>query len=188
MTEDLFFSFSDEDNDGILDSWELLFGLSPSDSSDALLDLDNDGFSNLQEFLSLGEPVNNALLPAISDISVTIEHKPRNYSDNVYINAILFLESGAALKNIVLLTIDSEEPFLFLDAQLQSSPAVQNWCTILNNGLQMQCLIENIRPKNDLNLELKLSAEQSYFDEISGMIKAQISYTENYVDDSNTTR
>ena len=35
------------------DEWELRFDLDPNDPSDAAGDLDNDGITNLQEFLNL---------------------------------------------------------------------------------------------------------------------------------------
>ena len=41
---------SDDDNDGMLDSFELANGLNPLDASDAALDADGDSFTNLQEF------------------------------------------------------------------------------------------------------------------------------------------
>lgn len=40
----------DKDQDGILDEWELEFGLDPNDPSDAALDGDSDGLTNLEEF------------------------------------------------------------------------------------------------------------------------------------------
>jgi hypothetical protein len=40
----------DLDNDGLPDRWELLYGLNPSDPSDAGLDPDVDGLSNKEEF------------------------------------------------------------------------------------------------------------------------------------------
>lgn len=42
---------TDADKDGIRDDWERKFGLNPRDPSDAGLDPDQDGFSNLEEFL-----------------------------------------------------------------------------------------------------------------------------------------
>ena len=41
----------DDDNDGMLDDFEILYGLDPFDPSDASQDLDGDGFTNLEEFL-----------------------------------------------------------------------------------------------------------------------------------------
>lgn len=39
----------DKDGDGMLDEWEVMYGLDPSDPSDAHLDPDDDGLDNLQE-------------------------------------------------------------------------------------------------------------------------------------------
>lgn len=41
---------SDEDQDGINDDWERKYGLNPRDKADALLDPDQDGFINMEEF------------------------------------------------------------------------------------------------------------------------------------------
>lgn len=46
---------TDSDNDGMPDSWELQYGLNPT-LNDAQDDLDNDGFSNLDEFLQETDP------------------------------------------------------------------------------------------------------------------------------------
>lgn len=47
---------NDSDNDGMRDGWELLYNLNPNNPSDANLDLDGDGFTNVEEFVQLGEP------------------------------------------------------------------------------------------------------------------------------------
>ena len=46
----------DLDNDGISDSWERRFGLNPQTAADATLDSDNDGATNLAEFLAGTDP------------------------------------------------------------------------------------------------------------------------------------
>ncbi|MEA3559747.1 MAG: PKD domain-containing protein, partial [Candidatus Thermoplasmatota archaeon] len=51
----------DQDKDGIDDDWELRFGFDPNDPLDAVLDADNDGMTNLEEFqyfISTGEYLN----------------------------------------------------------------------------------------------------------------------------------
>ena len=40
----------DRDNDGLPDVWEIKYGLNPLQASDALLDTDNDGFTNIEEY------------------------------------------------------------------------------------------------------------------------------------------
>ena len=47
----------DADGDGMPDAWEATFGLDPDDPSDAALDADADGLSNLQEYLAGTYPV-----------------------------------------------------------------------------------------------------------------------------------
>ncbi|MET1253961.1 Calx-beta domain-containing protein [Aliikangiella maris] len=49
----------DSDGDGMTDSWEVEYQLNAQDASDAALDNDNDGLSNLQEFTAGTDP-NNA--------------------------------------------------------------------------------------------------------------------------------
>ncbi len=46
----------DSDCDGMPDEWERKYGFNPQDPSDAALDSDEDGFTNLQEFLDGTDP------------------------------------------------------------------------------------------------------------------------------------
>ncbi len=58
----------DADNDGMSDDWENFYGLDASDPSDAQLDLDNDNFTNLQEYGANTDPTqNNSALPPSTD-------------------------------------------------------------------------------------------------------------------------
>lgn len=54
----------DSDGDGIPDWWETKYGLNPLDLADAQNDLDDDGFSNLEEFLAGSDPKDPADAPA----------------------------------------------------------------------------------------------------------------------------
>lgn len=53
----------DTDGDGIPDKVELAWGLNPQDPTDAAGDLDNDGFTNLEEYLSKTDPKNPESYP-----------------------------------------------------------------------------------------------------------------------------
>jgi pectate lyase len=46
----------DSDHDGMPDAWEKKFGLNPNDASDAALDKDNDGYTNIEEYLNGTDP------------------------------------------------------------------------------------------------------------------------------------
>lgn len=46
----------DSDGDGIPDQWETANGLNPYDPADAALDFDEDGFTNLEEYLAKTDP------------------------------------------------------------------------------------------------------------------------------------
>ncbi|MCH2170734.1 hypothetical protein MK489_08105 [Myxococcota bacterium] len=46
----------DDDEDGMLDEWELAHGFDPLDPSDAGADADDDGWTNFDEFVSQGNP------------------------------------------------------------------------------------------------------------------------------------
>ena len=50
----------DDDNDGMPDEWELLYGFDPLDASDAALDADSDGQSNLNEYTANSDPLQAA--------------------------------------------------------------------------------------------------------------------------------
>ncbi|HMB89847.1 MAG TPA: chitobiase/beta-hexosaminidase C-terminal domain-containing protein, partial [Rhodothermales bacterium] len=47
----------DDDRDGMSDAWETQYGLDPTDGSDQAGDLDDDGYTNLEEFLNDTDPV-----------------------------------------------------------------------------------------------------------------------------------
>jgi len=47
---------ADRDHDGMPDSWEIQYGMDPSDRSDGALDYDHDGYTNVEEFLNSTDP------------------------------------------------------------------------------------------------------------------------------------
>ena len=48
---------ADSDSDGMSDEFELFYGLNPTNSADALVDLDGDGVTNLQESAMMTDPM-----------------------------------------------------------------------------------------------------------------------------------
>jgi hypothetical protein len=50
----------DADQDGLPDSWEVQYGFSTNDASDAVLDFDGDGMNNLGEYIARTNPTNAA--------------------------------------------------------------------------------------------------------------------------------
>jgi hypothetical protein len=57
---------TDSDGDGIPDSWESAYGLSPANASDRDLDADLDGVSNWQEYIAGTDPTNAASFLKVS--------------------------------------------------------------------------------------------------------------------------
>ena len=53
----------DTDNDGLPDDWEILYGLNLEDPSDARMDSDKDGYSNLDEFIGGADPLDPNSFP-----------------------------------------------------------------------------------------------------------------------------
>lgn len=48
--------YKDSDNDGMPDAWELKYGLNPKDPSDAVLDMNDDGYTNIEKFINGIDP------------------------------------------------------------------------------------------------------------------------------------
>ena len=61
----------DGDSDGMPSDWEILHGLQPNDPSDAALDTDGDGFTNLQEYWAGTDPRNAASLLKFDSVTQT---------------------------------------------------------------------------------------------------------------------
>ncbi len=57
----------DADGDGLPDEWERRYGLNPDDPSDANADADNDGFTNMEEYLAKTDPKDSKSHPDYLD-------------------------------------------------------------------------------------------------------------------------
>lgn len=64
---------ADSDNDGMPDNWEIQQGLNPNDALDGVQDADNDGYTNVEEYL-------NALVPTDGVIDTTPPEAPTSLS------------------------------------------------------------------------------------------------------------
>lgn len=61
-------SKEDEDGDGLPDVWETFYGLDPKSGSDAHLDSDSDGYTNLEEYNGGSNPLDGASVPSGSGV------------------------------------------------------------------------------------------------------------------------
>jgi hypothetical protein len=79
----------DDDNDDMPDTWEIQYGLDPLDETDASGDLDEDGVSNLDEYLAGTDPTNEEPYAPVlsspdngqSNESLTPELQTEDFSD-----------------------------------------------------------------------------------------------------------
>ena len=75
----------DQDMDGMENDWEVLYDLNPRDSSDAFKDKDQDGITNLQEFLDDTRPD----IP--KEVVIPIEEDEEKENEDLWILFMVFL-------------------------------------------------------------------------------------------------
>ena len=63
---------ADDDNDGMPNAWEDLYGLDPYNPADALTSADNDNYDNLCEYFHMTSPVDEQDKPEGSDYNITL--------------------------------------------------------------------------------------------------------------------
>lgn len=64
--------YADSDHDGMPDKWEIMYCLNPKDPGDGNKDADNDGYTNIEEFLNGTNP-NPECNPDISSKNTKIK-------------------------------------------------------------------------------------------------------------------
>jgi hypothetical protein len=83
ITAQMITDWGDDDKDGMLNGYELAMGFSPANPADASADSDMDGFTNLEEFLNLGSPKNNAVRPLMTDLTLVVLNQRFRYEENM---------------------------------------------------------------------------------------------------------
>jgi len=166
MSEGLLFSFADNDNDGIQDSWEMLFGLDPSNKDDAFLDDDSDGFNNQIEFLYRGIPNNSGSYPEVADISAVIMHKSKSYSEDIPISLYIRNVSKTSPAINVTATLKTSAPLQFIDNN-------EN-CKVSKDRLLMVCSYPSIGKRDELLLDYFLTADINIVDEITSQVTVEL--------------
>jgi hypothetical protein len=93
---------ADTDGDGIADSWELKYGLDPNNPRDALLDFDNDGLTNLQEFIFGTDPrKTDTDGDGFSDFEeITFGKDPKSTQNNFFADVSVNSPSFNSIKNL----------------------------------------------------------------------------------------
>lgn len=71
------YDLGDNDQDGLLNAWERIYGLDPNNIADAAQDQDGDGFSNLLEARYATSPVSATEFPATRDLRVNLQGSPK---------------------------------------------------------------------------------------------------------------
>ncbi len=102
--------YNDSDNDNIPDEWELEHGLDPFDPDDAQEDLDNDTYTNLQEYLGIdGEAGGNDSSDPNDPLDIPIKEqipedgRPKTDGDNAWVAG--YMAAVAVIMIILILLI-----------------------------------------------------------------------------------
>lgn len=128
----------DSDNDGIINSWEILFGLDPEDPSDAILDMDGDSYSNLHEYQYFGNPDDSIDVPVVTDLSIVFSQSSTDIRAGQNFN--------------VQFTVDNSNPVFgaeevrasIVKPQSVSWDGIPGFCELISQD-EIRCYIDTIR-------------------------------------------
>jgi hypothetical protein len=67
-------SYKDSDRDGISDKWEEKYGLDPNDASDANLDINGDGYTNIEKYFNGIDPTKKVDWTDLENNKDTLQH------------------------------------------------------------------------------------------------------------------
>ena len=183
LTDSMLMSFDDDDNDGLTNNWELAFGLSPTNPNDSALDLDNDGYSNLEEFLHYGHPKNATIRPRMADLNVTVQHETGNYGQDIVVTALINSNINSAMSAEFDVIYTTELPTTFNPNYYSAS----NFCTLSVNGLSLSCHFDGIQPGQTLSQNVHLTTDKQNIGEVNSTIKATVQFSGYDTELSNNT-
>ena len=168
-TDETFYNFLDSDSDGMLDSWELIYNLEPNNALDAQLDYDNDGFTNLQEFLYFGIPNDDTSIPNVMDLSVRLDHETKSYSDPIPLT--LHIGNNSRQKNASNVTaiLNVKPPIKFID--------IPDNCQSSEQEQRLVCQYGIVEYRYDTRQTFNLDAEQLATQPVNASVSAEVIFS-----------
>lgn len=165
LTDAMMLDFRDTDADGMPDSWERFYGLDPQNAADASLDLDGDGYSNLDEFAYLGDPADVAIWPSVYQLAVSLRYEEARHSEPVIVYTDFTHTSGAPAYNSEL-RYQTTSPFMFSESEYN--------CQVSANRLEASCKIDKIELNSHYQHSIRLEAPATMLNEISAPLTVSL--------------
>jgi len=168
----------DLDADGIKDVWELAHGLDPANSQDAMLDPDNDGFSNYEEFLAGTDPHDPASTPPIitklyvKDTKaepfqllfksrVRLPDGSEKYALNTRQNQTFFVKMGQTVQGFKVAKVD--EKWVEKETNAGKRRVDESVLTLSRNGKMIPLVMGKLRSYSEVMAVLVFKIDNSEF-------------------------
>jgi hypothetical protein len=166
LTDAMMLDFRDTDADGMPDSWERFYGLDPLNAADAVLDMDGDGYSNLDELNYVGDPSDITILPSIYQLAVSLKQAVAvaRHSELVVVYTDITHSSDAHAYNSEL-HYKTESPFMFSES---------GNCGLSENRLEAVCKIEKIEANTRYEHIIFVEAPATLLNEISAPLTVSL--------------